>query len=111
MTGDIVWIGTDRGLYRLTKPVPQWRLYSTGIGPLSGVVRSLRYDDSYLYVGSDRGIAVIALDGDEPIEIYERPSALPDDDIYDIAITDSILWAGTASGLVRFVPATKEPLL
>jgi ligand-binding sensor domain-containing protein len=75
---------------------------------MSGIVRALTYDSKNLYVGSDRGIAIIALDGDRPIQIFEAPSALIDDDITDLAVTDGILWAATRSGLIRFVPATRE---
>ena len=71
-------------------------------------MRALTHDDRYLYVGSDRGIAVIDLVGSQGITIYESPSYLRDDNVYDIAVTDSILWAATPSGLIRFVPDTHE---
>ncbi|HUU44234.1 MAG TPA: two-component regulator propeller domain-containing protein [Acidobacteriota bacterium] len=108
VTGDVVWLGTDRGLFRLAKPVPEWQSFSAGAGPTAGNVRALAHDDRYLYVGSDRGIAVIDLVGSEGIAIYESPSFLRDDNVYDLAVTDSIVWAATPSGLVRFVPDTRE---
>lgn len=108
VTGEVVWLGTDRGLYRLAKPFPEWARFSTGLGPLAGRVRALRHDERYLYVGSDRGIAVVDLRGLEAVKTYEYPTALPDGNVFDLAVTDSILWVATPSGLIRYVPATAE---
>jgi ligand-binding sensor domain-containing protein len=107
-TGDIVWLGTDRGLFRLVKPVPEWSRFSTGTGPLSGRVRAIAADDRYLYVGSDRGIAIVDLVGADPIAVYESPSALPNDNIYDLVVTAGVVWVATPIGLIRFVPETRE---
>ncbi|MBI5867086.1 MAG: hypothetical protein HZB43_02135 [candidate division Zixibacteria bacterium] len=109
VTGDVVWLATDRGLMRLAKPTPDWRRFATGEGPLAGRVRALAATRHKLYVGSDHGIAIIDLTGREPVEALESPSILPDDNIYEIAVTaDSIVWAATPSGLLRVVPATHE---
>ncbi|HEX9750169.1 MAG TPA: hypothetical protein VGB22_02600 [candidate division Zixibacteria bacterium] len=110
-TGEVVWLGTDRGLYRLAKPVPEWFAFNDGTGPLSGVIRAMAHDDRTLYVGSDRGLALVDLDGSKPVRLFENPSVLPADDIYALAVTDTIVWAGTPSGLLRFVPATLETRL
>ncbi|GAB4314896.1 MAG: hypothetical protein Kow0074_02170 [Candidatus Zixiibacteriota bacterium] len=104
----IVWIGTDFGLYRLAKPTPVWRRYAADTGPLAGYVQAITPYGDQLYVGSDRGLAVIDVLGVKPIRSYESPSTLPYGDIYDIAVTDSIVWLATQSGLVRFVPGTLE---
>jgi ligand-binding sensor domain-containing protein len=105
----VVWLGTDRGLYRLVKPTPAWYRFAPEEGPLAGRIRAITHDANHIYIGSDRGIGIIDREGNEPIQSYESPSVLPDDDIYDIAVTaDSILWAATPSGLFRFVPATME---
>lgn len=109
VTGDVVWLATDRGLMRLAKPTPEWRRYYTEQGPLAGRVRALASDSRRLYVGSDRGIAIVDLTGREAVEVFESPSILPDENIYDLAVTaDSIVWAATPSGLLRLVPATHE---
>jgi hypothetical protein len=108
VTGGVVWLGTDRGLFRLVKPVPEWQIFSLPDGPLSGRVRAIRHDDRQLYVGTERGIGVIDLYGTRPIVGYDRSEGLPDDNVFDLAVTDSILWAATRIGLVRFVPATRE---
>ena len=106
---DVVWLATDRGLMRLAKPTPEWRRYYTEQGPLAGRVRALASDNRKLYAGSDRGIAIVDLTGREPVEVFESPSLLPDENIYDLALTaDSIIWAATPSGLLRLVPATHE---
>jgi len=106
---DVVWLATDRGLMRLAKPTPEWRRYYTDQGPLAGRVRALTSDSRKLYAGSDRGIAIVDLTGREPVEVFESPSILPDENIYDLAVTaDSIVWAATPSGLLRLVPATHE---
>jgi ligand-binding sensor domain-containing protein len=106
---DVVWLGTDRGLYRLVKPTPVWYRFSSGEGPLSGRIRAITHDAKYIYLGTDRGIAMIDREGEKPVQYFESPSVLPSDDIYDIAVTaDSIVWAATPIGLLRFVPATHE---
>jgi ligand-binding sensor domain-containing protein len=107
-TREIVWLGTDRGLFRLVKPDAEWVRFDRPAGEFSRAVRSLVIHDDRLYVGLERGIGVIDLNFNEPAEVYEAVDGLPDDNIFDIAVTDSILWAATPSGLVRYVPATKE---
>lgn len=106
--GDVIWLATDRGLYRLAKPVAEWRRYYTAEGPLAGRVRTLAHDDKYLYAGSDRGIAIIDLTGRNPVEVFESPSLLPDENIFDLAVTEGIVWAATPSGLLRLNPQTHE---
>ncbi len=108
VTGNIVWIGTDFGLYRLAKPTPVWRRYAADTGPLAGYVQALTPYGDKLYAGSDRGLAVIDVYGVKPIDQYESPSKLPYGEIYDIAVTDSIVWVATRAGLLRFVPETLE---
>lgn len=106
---DVVWLGTDRGLYRLVKPTPVWYGFAADQGPLSGRIRAITHDTKHIYLGTDRGIGMIDREGDQPVRYFESPSVLPNDDIYDIAVTaDSIIWAATPLGLLRFVPATLE---
>lgn len=107
-TRDIVWLGTDRGLFRLVKPEAEWVRFDRPDGALSRSVRSLVVHGNSLYAGMERGIAVIDLNFTDPVRVYEAVDGLPDDNIFDIAVTDSIIWAATRSGLVRFVPATRE---
>lgn len=107
-TRDVVWLGTDRGLFRLVKPEAEWVRFDRPAGEFSRAVRSLVINDDRLYVGLERGIGVIDLTYNEPAIVYESVDGLPDDNIFEIAVTDSILWAATPSGLVRYVPATKE---
>ena len=106
-TRDIVWLGTDRGLFRLVKPETEWVRFDK-LGEFSRAVRSLVVHGTHLYVGLERGIGVIDLNYKDPARVYESVDGLPDDNIFQIAVTDSIVWAATPSGLVRYVPATKE---
>jgi len=106
---DVVWLGTDRGLFRLVKPTPVWYRFGADTGPLSDRIRSITHDAKHIYLGTNRGIGIIDREGDDPVQYFESPSVLPSDDIYDIAVTaDSIVWAATPLGLMRFVPATLE---
>lgn len=107
-TRDVVWLGTDRGLFRLVKPEAEWVRFDRTMGEFSRAVRSLVVQGDRLYVGLERGIGVIDLNFNDPARVYESADGLPDDNIFDVAVTDSILWAATPSGLVRYVPATKE---
>lgn len=108
VTEDVVWLGTDDGLYRLVKPTPVWKRYSYSNSPLDGRVRTLTHSGHYLYAGTDHGIGVVDLRGMEAARSYESPSVLPDGNIYRIAVTDSIIWASTQSGLIRLNPFTLE---
>lgn len=107
-TRDIVWLGTDRGLFRLVKPEAEWVRYDRPDGIFSRSVRSLVVKNDHLYVGMERGLGVIDLNYSDPARVYESVDGLLDDNIFDMAVTDSIVWAATRSGLVRYVPATHE---
>jgi ligand-binding sensor domain-containing protein len=108
VTDDVVWLGTDFGLYRLNKPTPVWKRFSYADSPLEGVVTALTHDAEYVYVASDRGIVMIDRQGTKPIQTFDSPSVIPYNQIYDLAVTDTILWAATSAGLLRFVPSTHE---
>ncbi|MBI3872401.1 MAG: hypothetical protein HY304_04915 [candidate division Zixibacteria bacterium] len=110
VTGQIVWLGTDRGLFRLVKPVAEWQRFAPqdGLSPLGGHIRVIRHDATRVYVGTDHGIAVVDPRGVHHVETYDRSHGLPDDNVFDLAVTDTILWAATRIGLVRFVPSTRE---
>lgn len=106
---DVVWLGTDRGLFRLIKPEAEWVRYDRPDGVFSRSVRSLVISHDRLYVGLQRGIGIIDLTLHDPPKVYESVDGLPDDNVFEIAVTaDSIVWAATRSGLVRFVPATRQ---
>ncbi len=107
-TREVVWLGTDRGLFRLVKPEAEWVRYDRPNGAFSRSVRSLVIKDDHLYVGMDGGIGVIDLNYNDLARVYESVNGIPDDNIFDIAVTDSIVWAATRSGLIRYVPATQE---
>jgi ligand-binding sensor domain-containing protein len=95
-------------LYRLNKPTPVWKRFSYADSPLEGVVTALTHDAEYVYVASDRGIVMIDRQGTKPIQTFDSPSVIPYNQIYDLAVTDTILWAATSAGLLRFVPSTHE---
>jgi ligand-binding sensor domain-containing protein len=108
VTDDIVWLGTNHGLFRLVKPEPTWTRFDRSDGALSRSVRALCVHGDQLYVGMDRGLGMVDLTMHKPARVYEAADGLPDDNIFDVAVTDSIVWAATRTGLVRFVPATRE---
>lgn len=108
VTDDVVWLGTDFGLFRLKKPTPEWKRFSYADSPLESQVWALAQDTENLYVGTERGIVMIDRQGIKPIRTFDNPSIIPYNDIYDLAVTDSILWIATNAGLLRFVPATHE---
>lgn len=108
-TRQMVWLGTDRGLFRLVKPEADWVRFDRPDRVFSRSIRSLVVSGNKLYVGMERGIGVIDLTLEDPARVYESVDGLTDDNVFDIAVTaDSIVWAATRSGLVRYVPATKE---
>lgn len=104
---DFVWLGTDRGLFRLFKESGQWRRFSAVGGILTGHVRAITHDDSAFYFGTDFGLAIVPRDG-SGVREYLSENIFPGGDIYALAVTERIVWASTASGLVRFEPVTGQ---
>ena len=104
---DFIWLGTDRGLFRLFTGSTQWCRFSSAEGILDGQVRAIAYDDTAFYFGTDLGLAMVFRDG-SGIREYSTGSLLPATDIYALAVTERIIWASTPLGLVRFDPRKEE---
>jgi diguanylate cyclase (GGDEF)-like protein len=93
---DVVWVGTDAGLFVLTKDDP------TDSGRISGLpvmqVTALAADEEGVWIGSGRGL--FRWEGGALVEL-EDP-LLAEQDVAHLLVDDlGRLWASTASGLVR----------
>jgi len=100
---DFVWAGTDQGLVRMFRQTGEWRRFSWTGGILNGSVRAITADDTAFYFGTDQGLAIVWRDGSGVVE-YSLGTVLPVTDIYDLAVTERIIWASTPAGLLRFDP-------
>ncbi len=96
--GGGLWIGTDRGLYRLagrrlTAHAP------AGGRPGGDAVNDLLYDGhGRLWCATDAGLAVRA---GERWRLLTTADGLPHDRVHVLAEDDEGLWVGTAQGLAR----------
>ena len=104
---DFVWLGTDRGLFRLFTGSNEWRRFTSAEGILNGRVRAIACDDTAFYFGTDLGLAMVFRDGSGVREYTSGPLSLATD-IYALAVTERIVWAATKFGMVRFNPRTEE---
>jgi len=104
---DFVWMGTDYGLFSRYKELGDWRRFSAAQSILNGNVYAITHDDTAFYFGTDFGLAMVLRDG-SGVQEYISGNIFPGGDIYALAVTDRIVWASTASGLVRFDPRTER---
>jgi diguanylate cyclase (GGDEF)-like protein len=103
--GDVLWIGTDRGLLRMTKDGLREYTLDNSILPGSAVIGLMLENDAggnTLWIGTHHGLAHIRND---KLEI-ENLSDPPQEHFVRVLRTTSLadgshlLWAGTDSGLV-----------
>lgn len=104
---DFVWMGTDRGLFRLFKENGAWRRFSAAESILNGHVRAIADDDTAFYFGTDQGLAMVFRDGSGVREFISE-DVVPGGEIYALAVTERIVWVSTPFGLVRFDPRTEK---
>ena len=97
---DHIWLGTE-GL-GLSRYRPDTGTFDEPFREFEGLsVRALLADGNNLYVGSDRGVSLFLIDREEVKETYRKlGTVLPKDvEVTRLALSDSVLWAGTAQGL------------
>ena len=97
--GDLVWLGTARGLWRTnssaTALVGPWRVPSPLPG--SGITALARDPAGRMWIGTHSGALTIAPDGSTESPLRERVLCLAADSRGD-------MWVGTPTGLYRLRP-------
>ena len=117
---DGVWVaglGLSRrgGLTFASTDLQRWRwIEGTITVPLAGVRSfAMATRGSRAWLGTDRGLVRVQLDGAQDMRATTRLGGLPDDRVFAVAARDDGAWAGTARGLV-FVSdslGASEPVL
>ncbi|MFQ5745783.1 MAG: hypothetical protein ACE5HF_01015 [Gemmatimonadota bacterium] len=97
--GDRVWIGTRRGLYSASVPNGEGLELEPGPGPLAGYVGALAASLDTLFAGLGPEVW-----RREPGGIWSRVEAVGrlGGTVSALAVSDGVLWAGSAEGLVRW---------
>ena len=91
--GGLSFVGSDLQRFR-------W-IDGTISVPLVGVRgRSLVTRASRLWLGTDRGLVRVRLDGTQAMQAWGVLDGLPDERVLSVATRDDGVWAGTARGLV-----------
>ncbi len=91
--GGLSFVGSDLQRFR-------W-IDGTISVPLVGVrARALVTRASRLWLGTDRGLVRVRLDGTQAMQAWGVLDGLPDERVLSVATRDDGVWAGTARGLV-----------
>src|SRR5207247_946312 len=100
--GATLWLATERGLTAVDNASYRGREYDVGRGLPSEDVTSVAPAPDGVWVGTTRGLAVIAADG-KATAIGGRGTA----GLSLLAVGES-LWAGTATGLALLAPGAPD---
>ncbi len=103
--GSTLWLATERGLYAVDNASYRGREYDVGRGLPSEDVTSVAPAPDGVWVGTTRGLAVIAADG-KATAIGTRGTAV----LSLLAVGES-LWVGTATGLALLAPGAPDLVL
>jgi ligand-binding sensor domain-containing protein len=88
-----VWFGTHKGLVRYNKARKRWLTYRDTEN--WGRINALAKDRHILWMGSERGLALLDTRADSLDRVSGSESAI----IYTLATGPTHIWAGTESGL------------
>jgi ligand-binding sensor domain-containing protein len=101
-----VWVaglGLSRrgGLTFASTDFERWRwIEGTITAPLAGVrTFALATRGARAWLGTDRGLVRVQLDGAQAMQPFTRLDGLPDDRVFAVAARDDGAWAGTSRGL------------
>ncbi len=115
LAADGVWVAglglsqLRAGLSFATNDLQRWRWIDGTIAvPMLGVrAMSLSLWGSRAWIGTDRGVLRVQLDGTEEMASWNILDGLPDERAYAVAARADGVWVGTARGLV-FITDTSE---
>ncbi|MDX2171724.1 MAG: two-component regulator propeller domain-containing protein [Bacteroidota bacterium] len=94
-----VWLTTDRGLTRYFKNKFYEVTHKNNKNFPEGITNSIKVDKyKHLWIAADKGL--FCVEGDETFSNY-RKDYFPTNEIWDIAIIDTFLFAATNKGLIQ----------
>jgi hypothetical protein len=104
-SGDVLWLASDHGAYRIPAGGGLGRLFNLGSGLPSEDVLSLAPAPDGAWIGTAQGLAVVT-NGGQVVRIngYDRP-------VTALVAERESLWVGTADGLAVLAPGAAAPSL
>lgn len=104
LLGDqLLWVGSDRGLLRVTLPGGDFRRFDEGSGLPDQRVTSLVQRRGRLVVGTLRGLAEEVTPG-----VIDRRATKYFGAVYALAARGDTVWAGTTNGLAAMLPGDDD---
>jgi len=105
--GDILWVGSEKGLSGLDKKTEKWKsFYSAKDGLAGNFVNALLVQSNFLWAGTNAGISRL----DKPQhawKTYAQKEGLIDLEIKSLARVGEKIWAGSTKGtLYEYDPAS-----
>lgn len=104
-TAGHLWVGTNRGLFRLEKGTAElWPLRElAALAELAEppVVYALRHDQQTQWIGTDHGLLILPKPSDKKQpRLLTKAEGLPSDNVYDLEVDlQGRLWIATSGGL------------
>jgi ligand-binding sensor domain-containing protein/two-component sensor histidine kinase len=109
---NVIWGGTDAGLYKMEKTGGQWSLSSVDIGLpknhwSSSVVAIIQDHQQALWIGTTNGLYHRFADG--RVEHFTTREGIPFDDVRSLLEDDKgRVWVGTSLGLCSLLPEAER---
>ena len=98
--GDMLWVGSEKGLCLLDKKTEQWKTFYSPQKGLSGnFVNALLVDSDYVWSGTNGGISRLHKT-QRTWKTYSKKEGLPDSEIKALLNVGKRLWAGTSDGFL-----------
>jgi len=103
-----IWIGTDRGLYRVNTPRTQVSQYTPTEQVRGATVRTIAQDEyGQLWIGSSEGVTVLDEDGALVFTLSEKDGMSNDNISTIVEDRDGKIWISTDGGLNVWLPEQK----
>jgi ligand-binding sensor domain-containing protein len=108
MDGDILWVGSERGISSLDKKTEKWKAFYSAKDGLSGnFVNALLVQDDFLWAGTNGGITRLQK-SQLKWKNYGQQEGLMDLDIKALALVGDKIWAGSSQGtLYEYDPSAE----
>jgi ligand-binding sensor domain-containing protein len=105
--GDILWVGSEKGLSVLDKKMEKWRsFYSAKDGLAGNFVNALLVQSNFLWAGTNAGISRLHK-SQNTWKTYAQKEGLIDLEIKSLAKVGEKIWAGSSKGtLYEYDPAS-----
>ena len=108
--GNIWYASMNKGLFRYNPETGKWDVFTEKGGDIptdkTVCVRDDKYDN--IWIGTE-GFGILKYDyGEDSFDIIDDKDGLPDNFIFSIETSDSLLWIGTTKGLCRYDPYSNK---